>query len=198
MTAGDRVVELRAPRRWRILVGLAVPAFAVLMVLGSAEIMSGAIRSRDGDVLDIDVWIRILIVVVIVAVLGGLIVVPGTALLVRTARGVPDVRFDETGVVWGRDRSRDLSIDWADIEAVTARTHETEHLTDRVFVLRPRPGRSGTRAKTLYGRVMGAGNRIMYGSPFTISTIVADHSWDAILQVLAAHLPNARGPFDPS
>jgi hypothetical protein len=188
MTANPRVVELRARRRWRLLVGLAVPAFALLLVFGSAEILSS----------DSDPWIRVLIVIGLVAVLGGLIVVPGTTLLVRHARGVPDVRFDDQGVVWGRDRSRDLAIDWADIERVGAKEHRTEHITDRVFVLLPRPGRSGTRAKTLYGRVMGAGNRLMYGSPFTISTIVADRSWDEILQVLAAHLPNAKGPFDPS
>ncbi len=188
MTAIPRVVELRARRRWRILIGLAVPAFTVLMVLGSAEILSG----------DNDPWIRILIVVVLVAVLGGLIVVPGTALLVRHARGVPDVRLDDQGVVWGRDRLRDLSIDWADIERVAAKEHRTEHMTDRVFVLRPRSGRSGRPAKTIYGRLMGAGNRLMYGSPFAISTVVADRSWDEILRVLAAHLPNAKGPFDPS
>ena len=188
MTSGARVVELRARRRWRILVGLAVPAFALLLVFGSAEILSGAN----------DPWIRVLIVVVLVAVLGGLIVIPGTALLVRHARGVPDVRFDNQGVVWGRDRARDLAIDWADIEAVTAKTHETEHITERVFVLRPRPGRSGRRAKTIYGRLLGAGNRLMYGGPFVISTVTADRSWDEILQVLAAHLPNAKGPFDPA
>ena len=188
MTVTARVVELRARRRWRILIGLAVPAFAVLMVFGSAEILSA-----DGDA-----WLRILTVVTLVATLGGLIVAPGTALLVRHARGVPDVRFDAQGVVWGRDRSRDMAIDWRDIERVTAKTQETKYLTERVFVLHPRSGRSGSRAKTLYGRLMGAGNRFMYGGPFVISTVAADRSWDEILQVLAAHLPNAKGPFDPS
>lgn len=198
MTAGARVVELRARRRWRVLIALAIPAFTALMVLGSAAIMSGAIRGREGDVLEIGVWFRILIVVVIVAVLGGLIVVPGTALLVRHARGVPDVRLDDQGVVWGRDRSRDMAIDWRDIERVTAKTQETKYLTERVFVLHPRAGRSGSRAKTLYGRLTGAGNRLMYGGPFVISTVAADRSWDEILQILAEHLPNAKGPFDVS
>jgi hypothetical protein len=188
MSGVARVVELRARRAWRIVIGLAVAAFVVLIVLGSVEILSG-----DGDP-----WFRILTVLVLVATLGGLIVVPGTALLVRHARGVPDVRFDDQGVVWGLDRSRDMAIDWRDIERVTAKTQETKYLTERVFVLQPRAGRSGSRAKTLYGRLTGAGNRLMYGGPFVISTVAADRSWDEILQVLAAHLPNAKGPFDAS
>lgn len=188
MTADGRVVELRTRRRWRILIALAVPAFTALIVLASAEILS---RDRVSGV-------GILTVLFFVATLGGLIVVPGAAMLARHARGVPDVRFDDQGVVWGRDRTRDMALDWPDIEGVTAKTHQTKHLTDRVFLLRPRPGRPGTGAKTIYGRVMGAGNRLMYGGPFVISTVAADRSWDEILQVLAAHLPNAKGPFDVS
>lgn len=184
MSQHSGVVELRMRRSWRIFVWLAVPALAAVMVLGTADTLSG----REVTLTEI------LTAIFIVGVLGGLIVVPGTALLVRQARGVPDVRFDERGVVWGRDRARDLAIDWADVERVISKKQETQYLTDRVFVLRPRPGASGTAATTVFGRVLGAMNRLTYGSPYTISSLVADRPWEEIRRLLAAYLPDR--PFE--
>jgi hypothetical protein len=177
--SGGPILELRMRRSWVAVVAVAVPAFALLMVAGSAEVLSKHPNPGPGDLLP---------VLFIIATLGGLIVIPGTAELVRLARGIPDVRIDAWGVVWGRDRSRDLAIAWTDVEGATAKAFATQFLTDRVFVLQPRPGRARPAAGTLFGRAVAIGNRIQNGSPFVISTISADHSWAVIRTVLAAHL----------
>ena len=121
-------------------------------------------------------------------ILGGLIVVPGTAILIRLARGVPDVRLDDQGIVWGGDRSRDLAIDWAAVEDVTTRRQKTEYLTDRLFVIRARSGRDVPSPGTMYGRFMAIGNRLSGGSRFVISTMTTDQPWDRIRATIEAHL----------
>ena len=162
-----------------MLVVIAVPAFAVLIVMATADTLA---KARDP-------LSAIGTIGFFVLVLGGLVVVPGAAMLARLARGVPDVRIDDRGVVWGLDRSRDLSIDWADIDAVVTRRFETRHMTDRLLVLRPKPGRADGSARTAYGRIMGQLARIMYGSPYAISTVAADHSWEEVRAELGARLP---------
>ena len=115
--------------------------------------------------------------------------VPGTAVLLRHARGAPDVRIDERGVVWGNDRTRDLSIDWRDVDRVTIKTVKAQYTTDRALILRPVPGSSGSPARTVYGRVLSTTNRFGYGGRFAISTMVEDHGWEEVRDALAAHLP---------
>jgi hypothetical protein len=132
--------------------------------------------------------IELVVASLIVATLGGLIVLPGSVLLWRLARGVPTVRLDSIGVVWGADRGRDLTIDWEEIEAVRGRVVQSQGFTDRVFVVTAVPGRTTQPARTLYARAITVVNRGMYGSPFVISTLTADHSWDEIREVLEGRL----------
>ena len=178
MEAAGPVLELRMRRSWRILVGLAVPAFAILIVVASAAILSAG-RGPAGGILG---------VAFLMATLGGLIVVPGTVILGRLARGVPDVRLDGRGIVWGRDRTRDLAIDWSDIESVSSRVQKTQYLTDRLFVVKPRDGVQPGRPRTTYGSFMALANRMTTSSPYAISTMVADQSWDEIRATIERHL----------
>ena len=166
-------------RAWRIFIAIAVPAIAILMVFGSVAILTGRRGPGFGGLVT---------VAAIVAILGGLIVVPGVAILTRLARGVPDVRIDRQGVVWGSDRTRDLAIDWSDVERVTSRIQKTQYLTDRLFVLHARPGQTPTPPHTIYGRFMALSNRMTSGSRFAISTLVVDHPWDEIRTTIEAHL----------
>jgi hypothetical protein len=165
-------------RSWRILVGLAVPAFAILIVVASAAILSAG-RGPAGGILG---------VAFLAATLGGLIVVPGTIILGRLARGVPDVRIDGQGIVWGSDRTRDLAIDWSDIESVSSRFQKTQYLTDRLFVVKPRDGVQPGRPHTTYGSFMALANRMTTRSPYAISTMVTDHPWDEIRAAIEGHL----------
>jgi hypothetical protein len=166
-------------RAWRIFIAMAVPTIAILMVFGSEAILTG----RRGPGPD-----GLVTVAFIVAILGGLIVVPGIAILARLARGVPDVRIDRQGIVWGSDRSRDLAIDWSDVERVTGRLQKTQYLTDRLFVVHPRAGHAAPPPQTIYGRFMALSNRMTSGSRFAISTLVVDHPWDEIRTTIEAHL----------
>lgn len=180
MTLRNGVLEIGMRRTWQIVLWLAVPAFAILSVVGITAIVTDRRGSPLEDALG---------VVFIVGTLGGLIVIPGTAALARIAKGVPDARIDGRGIVWGRDRARDLAIDWTDIDEVVAKVSRTRYVTDRVFALMPVPGRTGTPARTAYGRVLAFGNRLRYGSPYVISMTVADRSWEQVRNVLAARLP---------
>ena len=165
-------------RSWRALVTIAVPAFAVLIVVASGVILAAG-RGPLGGILG---------VAFLAAVLGGLIVVPGTVVLTRLARGVPDVRIDTQGIVWGSDRSRDLAIDWSDVEAVVIGRQKTQYMTDRLFVIRPRAGRTIPRPRTVYGRLMAIANRMTTRSRFAISTMTTDQPWDEIRATIEAHL----------
>ena len=175
---GTPILELRMRTAWRIAVAVAIPAFTALIVAGSASILSSARDPLGG----------ILAVAILALTLGGLIVVPGIAVLGRLARGAPDVRIDAQGVVWGNDRSRDLAIDWSDVDAVTSRIQKSRYLTDRLLVFQPRAGRTGTPPRTLYGRLMAFSNRVTSGSRFAISTMVVDHPWDDVRATIEAHL----------
>jgi hypothetical protein len=166
-------------RAWRIFIAIAVPALAILMVVGSVAILSGRRGPGPGGLLP---------VAFIVAILGGLVVVPGIVILTRLARGVPDVRIDRLGIVWGNDRSRDLAIDWPDVERVSSRLQKTQYLTDRLFVVQPRAGRTGAPPTTIYGRFMAIANRMTSGSRYSISTIATDHPWDEIRRAIEAYL----------
>jgi hypothetical protein len=172
-------LEVRTRRRWRILYALAVPAFALLMLVGCGAILT---KARPIGA------VEILVVLLIVATLGGLIVLPGAVLLSRLARDIPTVRLDSTGIVWGRDRARDLAIDWTEIEAVRGRVVQSQGFTDRVFVVAGAPDRPIRPARTLYARAITVVNRSMYGSPFAISTMTADRTWEDIRMVIEGRL----------
>jgi hypothetical protein len=115
-------------------------------------------------------------------------VLPGSVLLWRLARGVPSVRLDSNGIVWGSDRARDLSIDWSEVEAVRGRIVQSQGFTDRVFVVEGAAGRPTSSPRTIYARAITFVNRSMYRSPFAISTMSADRSWDEIREVIAARV----------
>jgi hypothetical protein len=69
-------MDIGMSRTWRIIIGLAVPSFAILIVAGIATIVGDGRGSELGDASA---------VAFIVATLGGLIVIPGTAALARIA-----------------------------------------------------------------------------------------------------------------
>jgi hypothetical protein len=183
VTLRNSVLDIGVRRSWRIAIGVAVPLFAILMVAGIATIVGDGRGSGLGEALAI---------VFIVATLGGPIVVPGAGALARIVKGVPDARIDDRGIVWGRDRTRDLAIDWTDVDEVMGRVLPTRYITERVFAIMPFPGRTGTPARTPYGRVLALANRLRYGSPFVISMTVADRSWEEVRDVLATRLPGRR------
>ena len=152
MTANRPLLEVRLKRRWLVFVALAVPGFAALALAASAQVLS----KPPIDVLDI------LSALFFVVGLGGLLVIPGAALLVRQLRGVPDIRLDRQGVVWGNDRAREQSLDWSAIDRVTSK-RIGGNVPERAFILGIRPGRSGRRAQSLYGRIMAFSNRLLEG-----------------------------------
>ena len=180
MTGLRPVLELRIGRLWLIVTAVAVPAFAALIVLATNDVVA---RNPNPG------FDKILTILFFFIVLGGLIVVPGTAVLARHARGVPNVRLDDSGIVWGRDRSRDLSIDWSDVERITTKKVKLGRVTDRAMLVRPREGRSASPATTLYGRILAVGNRLQYDAPLVISTFGADHSTEEVLAFLSERLP---------
>jgi hypothetical protein len=177
VTGGD-VLELRMRRSWRLIVATAVVVAATIIVLGCWSL---AFEDR------VDVPAALLIVFILVT-LGGLIVVPGLVMLTRLARGVPTVRIDDRGIVWGDDRSRDLSIDWADVAGVTVRTVTNQVVPDRVLVIRPREGFETATPASRYGRVVAALNRSTHGTPFAISTVIADQPVEGIRDAVASRL----------
>jgi hypothetical protein len=180
VTSSPPLIELRLRRVWLAAIALAVPAFGVLAFLATADIVA----RNPNPGLD-----KLLTIAFIVGSLGGLIVVPGLAILVRHLRGVPNVRLDDEGIVWGRDRSRDLSIAWGDVDRIVTKKVKLGRVTDRAMIVRARPGRTPSRATTLYGRLLGLGNRWQYEAPLVISTFGADHSAEEILAFLATRLP---------
>jgi len=180
VTGGD-VLELRMRRTWRLVVATAVVVAAVIIVLGCWSL---ALEDR------VDVAAALLIVFILLT-LGGLIAVPGLVMLGRFARGVPTVRIDDTGIVWGSDRSRDLAIDWPEIAGVTLRTVTNQVVPDRVFVIVPREDAVIARPASPYGRVVAALNRSMYRTPFAISTVVADQP----IQPVRARIDSRLGPI---
>jgi hypothetical protein len=176
-------LEITLKRRWQVAIAVGVPLFALLLVAGSAALLGGPSPGL----------VAILGVVFITATLGGLVVVPGVLLLGRYARGIPDVRLDERGIVWGRDRACEQSLDWAAIERVITKRIEGD-MPERAFILRIRPDGSGSRATSVDGRILTSMNRLRYGTTFAISTLGADRSWEDIRAALGAHLPDR--PFD--
>ncbi len=174
------VLELRLRWQWRVFIGLFVPGMGFVAV---AAFLSVVRREPPPDLLGLAA-----ISALSGAILVGL-VVPTAIFLVRALRGIPDARLDLQGVVWGRDRSRDLSIDWGEIGRVSVKVERTQYVTDRVFVLHPAAGRTGRAARTHFGRVLGRVNRFRYGTPFAISTVTADQPWETVRQVLVARLP---------
>jgi hypothetical protein len=170
--------ELRLKRRWRFAIGLGVPLFGLLLIAGSAAVLSG--RSSG--------FVAIAAVVFIVATLGGLIVLPGALLIVRSAQGIPDLLLDERGIVWGRDRRHDQSLDWDDVAAVITKRIGGD-MPERAFILRIQPGRSGSLATSAGGRILMSMNRLRYGTTWSISTAGADRPWEEIRAALGEHLP---------
>jgi hypothetical protein len=169
--AADTLLEIRTRWRWRVLYAAAVPAFGLLMLVGAGTILANARPIGPFE---------ILVALLIVATLGGLIVLPGSVLLWRLARGVPTVRLDSTGIVWGGDRARDLAIDWSDVDAVHGRVVKSQGFADRVFVVQGASDRPTSSPRTIYARAITFVNRSMYGSPFAISTMTVDRSWEEI------------------
>jgi hypothetical protein len=64
-------------------------------------------------------------------------------------------------------------------------------MPERAFVLRIRPGRSGSPATGAGSRILLSMNRLRYGTTWSISTAGADHPWEEIRAALGQHLPMA-------
>ena len=172
--------ELRLKRRWRLAIAGGVPLFGLLLIAGSAAVLNGSSSNL----------VAVAAVVFLVATLGGLIVLPGALLIVRAVQGIPDLLLDARGIVWGRDRGHDQSIDWDDIDAVITKRIGGD-MPERAFILRIRPGRSGSRATSASSRILLSMNRLRYGTTWSISTAGTDHPWEEIRAALGQHLPTA-------
>ena len=172
--------EVRLKRRWRFAIALGVPLFGLLLIAGSAAVLNGSSSNL----------VAVAAVVFLVATLGGLVVLPGAILIVRSAQGIPDLLLDERGIVWGRDRRYDQSLEWDDIDAVITKRIGGD-MPERAFIVRIRPGRSGSSATSAGSRILLSMNRLRYGTTWSISTAGADHPWEQIRAALGQHLPMA-------
>ena len=64
-------------------------------------------------------------------------------------------------------------------------------MPERAFIVRIRPGRSGSSATSAGSRILLSMNRLRYGTTWSISTAGADHPWEEIRAALGQHLPMA-------
>jgi hypothetical protein len=127
------------------------------------------------------------IVLVVVPLIA--IVVMGVGLLSCWALGIPIVRIDDRGLVFGRDRRRDPAIDWRDIQRVDVRSLRYRSMHYRVFAIRAAPGARATKGRGLWARLTGKLSSMFYGSPYAISSLGVDWSEDQIREMLQSHLP---------
>ena len=186
---GAPVVEARIRRRWLLFALIAVPALGAVMVAGAIAILAAG-----GPLV-----VRLLVALAMVAVLGGLVVVPGFFWLLHRFRGALEVRIDDTGIVFGNDRRVDPAIAWSAIERVTVRAASMNYGSDRILLVEPRAGAwssAGLPVRTRWGLTL---NGSIYGAPLAISTSTLDVPYETIVAAVEAHLgrPIEDWPGEP-
>lgn len=175
---GASVVVARIRRRWLVFALIAVPALGVVMVAGAVAILTAG-----GPLV-----VRLLVAMGMVAILGGLVVVPGFFWLLHRLRGAVEVWIDSTGIVFGNDRAADPAIAWSAIERVTVRAASMNYGSDRILLVEPRPGAwssAGLPARNRWGLTL---NGSIYGAPLAISTSTLDVPYETIVAAIEAHL----------
>jgi hypothetical protein len=107
-------------------------------------------------------------------------------------RRVPAVRLDDRGIVWGADRSRDLSIDWGDIAGVSVRVvrgNPRVPFAGHLIIIDPQPSHRPRSTLTTAARISAVGNRFAFDTPYVIGTAFLDRSASTLLPVIFRHVP---------
>jgi hypothetical protein len=141
-----------------LLFALSTPGFTVLLIGGTWSIASGS----QGEW-----WITALGLLMLWVIFLGLLIVPGIWYLVRMWRDVPALQVDAWGLVWGDDWSRDLAIEWQDIDSITSRPLRSQYYSDRLLLIQPRTAgiRSTLPAMKRWSAWVTAQ---LYGTPYAI------------------------------
>jgi hypothetical protein len=71
-------------------------------------------------------------------VILGTMFMAGVAVLWRVWNGIPLLLIDGRGMVWGRDRDRDISLTWSEIERIDARRIYYRSFMDRLLIVVPK------------------------------------------------------------
>jgi hypothetical protein len=118
--------------RWLVLLlALATPGFAILLVGATLQLASEGHVTGWGLALTLfGMWIFFV----------GLLIAPGVWCLYRAWRRMPALQVDAWGLVWGDDWSRDLSIEWREIDAITSRLVRSRGYSDRFVLIHPKNG----------------------------------------------------------
>lgn len=122
--------------------------------------------------------------------LSGFVVLPAIRGLWRWATGSPNLRIDERGLVWGRNRARDPAIDWTDIAGISMRRVESRRyqVRDQALIVDPVPGYRPADRLGPYVRVAAAFNRIAFDNAYVISTMTLSCTFDELVAALNPHL----------
>jgi len=174
-------IDVRLGRGWTWFVGFATIGFSVFLVAVALDLASNGNLDDVGGAL-FALGFGIVFLVVLIA--------PGLWLFQRAFRGIPLLRIDERGMVMGRDRRRDLWVDWADVEEVGVRVNTGGGVTDRVIIVET-SDRWPLEHQSRKARWTAGICRVLYGAPFSLSTIGHDIAVEEVLARIAAHRPEA-------
>lgn len=173
----DDVSEINLGRGTLIWLAFLIPVLAGLAV----ALTLGSLHEPRVEVGTIRILFLVVPLIAIVLMFIGL--------LSCWALGIPIVRIDDRGLVFGRDRRRDPAIDWRDVLRVDVRSSRANSLTWRVFVIRAAPGADATKGRRLWSWLTGTLSRVIYGTPYAISSLGVDWSEAQIREMLQSHLP---------
>lgn len=135
-------------------------------------------------------WQRVAAAVGLGGLLIVLVVVPAMWWVLRAVRWVPFLRIDDWGVVLGRDRLRDLSIEWGEIAVLEVRSSRDNLVRDLVVLLHPADADAWEARQTLASRTASVVFGAMYNGRFAIPTRQLDVPFDEILARIALHKPS--------
>ena len=172
-------IELFVKRRWNAFVAVAAVGFMALLV-GLAVSTVSEPSNRPA---------MIAFLVVMSAFFLLVVIGPSVWWLQRAIRGIPMVRIDSYGITMGRDRMRDLSMAWDDMQSVEVRVLESNGMRDRLLIVNPL--RTDWLAEQpwlwrLYARL----SRVMYGGHFALSTMALTAPLEEILARVGAFRPS--------
>jgi hypothetical protein len=185
--AGDpsEILRIGPKRRWTAFVALCAPGFTVLLVGACIDIAG---RSH------LSVPVKILFIAGFVTFFVPVLVVPSWLSLWHVARGIPVVTIDDRGIVWGRDRTRDLTADWSDIDRIRGVPYRSRGYSDRLLWVET-GSVDRTRALGRWKRFQLRLTNWIYGAPLVIPTTILQIEFDELVAAIRARY---RGPVDLS
>jgi hypothetical protein len=177
-------LEIHPKRGWTIFIGLAGVGALVLMVGAAWDTLGSDHVDWLGKVLFIGGFCGFFLL---------LIVIPSLWWAQRAIRRIPFLVLDSTGMTMGRSPSRDPWIGWDEIDGIDVRVVKSSGITDRILIVTPRDETSRARQPLLW-RMAGAISRVLYGTPFPISTAFLAISFDELVARIEAHRPGLLQP----